>query len=671
MLSGVAVKLTSHKPGLSTLASSLVTAVTIRDKDLTLSSEPNVTIGTFDAFIAKILGTLSSQDGLQLQSYIGQQSRFHLRAPKDYHPTLSVIIYGPPDSSELVGTWLLQCDLHLQDPEHCDRNVVYVNPQSLVQNPRMTQEQCMEVSQEIDDFAQASDLLADLESEESLAEAISPLAISTPLHSHQKQALTFMERREKGWAYVGSGKDIWRAALNDQGNVEYTNTISGETSCIQPPNFRGGIIADQMGLGKSLSIISLIAKDLETSIEDAGIRPFDSTTRTTLLVVRAALLQTWETQLRTHVVPGKVTWRLHHDKARVRDRSDLQSTHIVITTYHLLMSEWKKHQNSPNLMYTTNWHRVVLDEAHDIRDHRSMISKAICALEAHSRWALTGTPIQNRISDLASLFKFLRVYPYHEVAAFGEQVATLSRDPDQGIDKLKDMVRCIMLRRSIATIELPERRDVVSKLDFSAQELDAYNRVKDRTREALHDPSAQSSDSRTQLNVLSWMQKLLMICSLGAKADVLDVCKQDDIDASICSGDWNAVTAQQAFNRLVAVGGAVCEVCSADLVSVVTEVADQTPGKALHPVMFSCMFLICALCQERSPSNQPTCKHEVPCAYSAISTLSSSTHKNDIQAEGQDFPACNSDHDTPTKVKALLQDILVHYDREKRFVPAQ
>jgi hypothetical protein len=101
-----------------------------------------------------------------------------------------------------------------------------------------------------------------------------------------------MERREKGWAFVGPGKDIWRAAQNDEGRFEYTNTFSRESSCIQPPNFRGGIIANQIGLGKSLSIISLIAKDLESSAGYTNVGPLDGTVKTTLLVVRAVLLQT-------------------------------------------------------------------------------------------------------------------------------------------------------------------------------------------------------------------------------------------------------------------------------------------------------------------------------------------------------------------------------------------
>jgi SWI/SNF-related matrix-associated actin-dependent regulator of chromatin subfamily A3 len=666
MLSNLTIKRNSKLLDPS-VSSTPVTIVTVRERELRLLSDPDVLVGTFDPSTAKALSTLKAQEGIQLQSYITQQSETQRRLPKDFPYTLSVVIYGPKRYSESVGEFLLQCNLHLQDPRHCDRNVVYSNPQSLVQDTRMTQEQDLEVFQEVHNLPCSVDLLADLETEDYWADAKTPIALKTELHSHQKQALTFMERRERGWAFTGPGKDIWRATQSSQKTIEYTNIISGEVTDAQPPNFRGGLLADQMGLGKSLSIIALIARDQEISSETTGIRLNDHTANTTLLVVRAALLQTWEHQLRTHVHPGKLTWRLHHEKSRFKDRTQLHSTDVIITTYHTLMSEWKKHQASPQMMYTTTWRRVVLDEAHDIRDHRSMIAKAMCDIEASSRWALTGTPVQNRISDLASLFRFLRVYPYHDTTVFADQVATLSRDAEQGIDKLKDMIRCIMLRRSIVRVNLPGRRDIVSKLLFSPQELDAYNRVKYRTLEALRGESDPSLANGTQFSILSWMQKLLMICSLGAKANISEPCNTGK--ALSVRGAWDTTTAQQAFNRLVTVGEAICSSCATDLVSVVTEAADPTPGMMLHPALFSCLHLVCGPCQERS-RDRLTCRHDAPCSHSIISALSSNTRTEDTSSDKESSSGSTS-HDAPTKVKALLQDILAHYDQEKRCVIEQ
>jgi len=94
-------------------------------------------------------------------------------------------------------------------------------------------------------------------------------------YSHQKQALTFMLGRERGWCFEGPRKDIWAKDANDTGSTMYaspstpklrtnfhifsfTNTITGKKQTQQPPSFSGGLLGDQMGLGKTLSIIALI-----------------------------------------------------------------------------------------------------------------------------------------------------------------------------------------------------------------------------------------------------------------------------------------------------------------------------------------------------------------------------------------------------------------------------
>ncbi|KAK5121672.1 hypothetical protein LTR85_004844 [Meristemomyces frigidus] len=109
----------------------------------------------------------------------------------------------------------------------------------------------------------------------------------------------------------------------------------------------------------------------------------------------------------------------------------------------------------------------------------------MCALEAASRWALTGTPIQNKLSDIASLYQFLRVYPYHDVGTFQEHIGRLKTSLSDGeaLERLKNLIRYIMLRRSIGTVTLPERRDLTCTLDFSQEESLLYEEAKSS---ALH-----------------------------------------------------------------------------------------------------------------------------------------------------------------------------------------
>lgn len=85
---------------------------------------------------------------------------------------------------------------------------------------------------------------------------------------------------------------------------------------------------------------------------------------------------------------------------------------MVITTYTIAMNEHEK--NSP--LYSIKWRRIILDEAHQVRNYKSQTSIAVCALPAKSRWALTGTPVHNKELDLYALLKFLRCSPFDDLA---------------------------------------------------------------------------------------------------------------------------------------------------------------------------------------------------------------------------------------------------------------
>lgn len=119
--------------------------------------------------------------------------------------------------------------------------------------------------------------------------------------SHQLQALTFMQRRERGWALQGLQSEIWRIqVLQPSSNVSrygnepfprplsYINNVTDELQDTPPEQFRGGIIADEMGLGKTLTMIALIASDKDSANTDVAMSSYmDIELRTTLVVVRA------------------------------------------------------------------------------------------------------------------------------------------------------------------------------------------------------------------------------------------------------------------------------------------------------------------------------------------------------------------------------------------------
>jgi SWI/SNF-related matrix-associated actin-dependent regulator of chromatin subfamily A3 len=193
---------------------------------------------------------------------------------------LNIIVYGPPLLEDAIGAFFSEQHIYLQDPLGCDRRVVYRNPH--IFQPETGHEVMTDGIEaslgnlEIERLEIGPGLLEKLmEDEVPLTETEAPPIIQTALfpwverthisetlancsNSHQKQALTFMLRREQGWAMDEASNDIW-TKRNQFGVRRYQNNITGACHDIAPPPFQGGLLADEMGLGKTLSMICLIA----------------------------------------------------------------------------------------------------------------------------------------------------------------------------------------------------------------------------------------------------------------------------------------------------------------------------------------------------------------------------------------------------------------------------
>ncbi|XP_017856607.1 PREDICTED: transcription termination factor 2-like [Drosophila arizonae] len=158
----------------------------------------------------------------------------------------------------------------------------------------------------------------------------------------------------------------------------------------------GGILADDKGLGSTCTIICwLLLKKLEnrqdTHSNYAG---------ETLIVCPKAILTQWVDKIRA--VAGDQLW-VYEYIGKNRDISNIYNADIVITTYRVVTYDAKKETNPLDL----KWRRLILDEAQAIRNTKSECSKAICTLNSHFRWAVTGDPIQNNEKDFMALLGFL------------------------------------------------------------------------------------------------------------------------------------------------------------------------------------------------------------------------------------------------------------------------
>ncbi|XP_046606266.1 transcription termination factor 2 [Neodiprion virginianus] len=238
----------------------------------------------------------------------------------------------------------------------------------------------------------------------------------------------------------------------------------------KPP---GGILADDMGLGKTLTMISLIMSSLKDVNSDNDeddddtwlqrkktIQPYGGT----LVVCPASLLSQWETEIKTRVKRGILAVELYHGTNRETVPRRLARNDVVITTYNLISRDYKV--NADSILYKINWKRVILDEAHIVRNHKSQQSEAVCHLSGRYRWALTGTPIQNKELDLYALLKFLKCSPFDDLRVWKRWVDNKNA---AGQERLATVMKTLMLRRT--KVELQAKGGLGSLPDKNLDEI--------------------------------------------------------------------------------------------------------------------------------------------------------------------------------------------------------
>ena len=352
--------------------------------------------------------------------------------------------------------------------------------------------------------------------------------------------------------------------------------------------------------------------------------------------------------------------------------------------------DYKKsaHAKSPfkQSLFSFVWHRIILDEgttfhgeacrpklmspAHIIQNRHSALYKAACALESINRWAVTGTPIQNKLTDLQSLLGFLRLYPFSSHRVFDTEVIKpwLRSDPNC-ISKLRTLVNCIALCRDKAAIDLPSRTDKIYRLEFSHDERKVYDIAKVRTKNLLN--SAIATDcvaTGVYLNALSWLNDLRLICNHGTLHSICSPRFDTKTNGEVLRA-WDTKLAQDAFISMMGAGSAICVGCSNNLASGFIEDDEVVIGSEdLHPLLSKCLSLVCGSCRIRSvedPSFLNACKHSPRCpslevSLSNFSTASSGDNENIVQANLKN-------KSSPTKVRVLLQELQRCRAHEKRY----
>ncbi len=253
----------------------------------------------------------------------------------------------------------------------------------------------------------------------------------------------------------------------------------------------GGILADEMGLGKTLQALSLIS----------ALRKRGGPVKTSLVLCPATLLENWKREAE-RFFPGLATY-LHHGPKRANAPSFLSRFDLVITSYGTLTRDLEIFREVPFLC-------VIGDEAQHLRNRKSQNAKAATALHSEGRMLLTGTPVENSVSDLTSLLDFLLpgAHPPLPSGARAEE-RTWS---EQRILKQAGPYVLRRTKREVAP-ELPQKIEQTIYLQLSVEQRNRYEEIR-RSAELELDRLADSgaSEGALRMKTLTQLLRLRQVC---------------------------------------------------------------------------------------------------------------------------------------------------------------
>ncbi|WP_044411668.1 DEAD/DEAH box helicase [Thiomicrospira microaerophila] len=267
-------------------------------------------------------------------------------------------------------------------------------------------------------------------------------------------------------------------------------------------------LADDMGLGKTIQVIALLLHERAEGAQASSPR------LPTLLIAPTSVLSNWQKEMQTFA--PSLRSLIHHGSARHTDIADFKAQalahDVVITSFTLARKD-------SELLKKMAWHRVVVDEAQNIKNPQSAQAKAIYALKAPHRIALTGTPIENRLMDMWSLFHFLNPGYLGTAIQFKRAYETpIQRDGSpQHAKQLQRLVQPFILRRlktdkSIIS-DLPDKLEQKLYCNLTQEQATLYQAVVDEVKRKLEDAEGMARKGL----ILSTLMRLKQVCNHPAQ----------------------------------------------------------------------------------------------------------------------------------------------------------
>lgn len=264
----------------------------------------------------------------------------------------------------------------------------------------------------------------------------------------------------------------------------------------------GGILADDMGLGKTIQMLSVIVDYVEEPKEER---------RATLVVSPSSLTLNWQNEaikfareLKTLVIRGSLT-------ERKRQIKEIDQYDLVITSYELLKRDIEFYKE---LNYKFRF--VIADEAQYLKNSNTQNAKSIKQIKADTRYALTGTPIENSLSELWSIFDFIMPGYLFTYRKFKNTYETpIVRDNDEkAMAKLKMLIEPFVLRRNKKEVltELPDKTVTVLNNEMKEEQKNIYLTYLAKAKQELAEQIDLNGYENSHMQILAALTRLRQIC---------------------------------------------------------------------------------------------------------------------------------------------------------------
>ena len=266
----------------------------------------------------------------------------------------------------------------------------------------------------------------------------------------------------------------------------------------------GGILADDMGLGKTVQVLSVILSYVESSDKDNCKIP-------SLVICPSSLSLNWEEETKKFA-PSLKTLVINGDlEERKRKIDTIKEYDLVIISYDLLKRDIELFEDR-----NYNFRYLIADEAQYIKNNKTQNAKAIKQLKSQTRFALTGTPIENSLAELWSIVDFIMPGYLFSYNKFKTQYETpiIKENDQEKMNKLKEMIEPFVLRRIKENVlqELPEKTITVLNNEMEGEQLKIYLSYSEMAKKKAKEEIEENGIKNSQMKILALLMRLRQIC---------------------------------------------------------------------------------------------------------------------------------------------------------------